>query len=335
MFPVLFDIPVFPAWVGGMLLLLVGAAFAFFALKDGEDRGSWWMAAAFAGGAAVLVVKFGFSGPIGPLPIRLFGILVVAGFLAGAKVVANRNSRLGLLEPDASFDLTFYILLVGLVGSRALHVFQHTDDFAGRPGKMLAIWDGGLVWYGGALASTCYAWWWLAKRNKDLWRVSDSLAMGVILAQAVGRLGCFAAGCDYGSIVEGGQESVPWAVNFPDHPLTLVPHDFRHDPLTDTRVYVHPVQIYLVATNLLTFGALWFFDRRGGKNAFPGRLCALYLILYAIGRGTVEHWRGDEDRGLYDLGLFHASFSQVASAGVLAAGILLYRSLRKRRKPGA
>jgi phosphatidylglycerol:prolipoprotein diacylglycerol transferase len=327
MHPILFHVPAFPAWVGAAVLAAVAAIFAFLAKRDREDRGSLLMAVAFGVGAVVLVVKMGATTPVGPLPIRLFGILVVCGFLAANRIAASRNERLGLLDRDQTFDLTFYVLLVGLLGSRMLHVFQHSEDFNGRPGKILAIWDGGLVWYGGAVSSALYAWYWLAKRGRDVWRVSDSLALGLPVGQAVGRLGCFLAGCDYGRLVEGGREALPWAVHFSD-PHSLVPAELQFDA-DGHPLYLHPAQIYLLLGNLVVFGLLWMADRRA-KATFPGRLVPLYFMLYAVNRGVLEHWRGDEDRGVFDLGFWQPSFSQLFSVIFFVAGVLLYRALRRR-----
>ena len=287
--------------------------------------------------AAGVLAAFGPSGEVGPFRPRYFGILVVAGFLAAAKIAEMRNRRLGLLSGEESFDLAFAVLLAGLVGARLFHVLQNSDQYAGHPVEMLKIWDGGLVWYGGALASTLYAWYWLAKRKKDLWAASDSLALGVPVGHAIGRIGCFMAGCDYGRVVEGGREALPWAVHFPNPTLAptedycLVPRSFRYDPETDLDVYIHPAQLYEAFTLLFIFGILWFVDRKVAKGAFAGRLTALYLVLYAVGRAVVEHWRGDADRGEYFDGA--VSFSQIVSALALVAGVLMYRALRRRARP--
>ncbi len=330
MHPVLFWIPRMPAWVAAAAVALVGAIFLVMAFRDREDRGSWWLAAGCGVGAAAVLGFFGLDGHLGPLPIRFFGLLVVGGFLAGMKVASARNSRLGLLTPEETFDLAFAVLLAGIAGARLLHVAQNMKEFAGQAHKVFAVWDGGLVWYGGAVTAALYAWWSLAKRNRPLWPVSDSLALGVILGQAVGRVGCFLAGCDYGRVIPGGRDAVPWAVNFPvvsDDIPTLVPARFSRD-FQGNPVFLHPTQLYLVVMDLAVFALLWLADRRGGKRAFPGRLVCLYLVLYSVGRGVVEHWRGDRDRGVYDLGGLELSFSQIVSAGVLVAGLLLYRHLR-------
>ncbi len=333
MFPVLFETPQVPAWVLALLVALLGGVFLFLGRRDREDKGSLWLGIACLAGAGVLVLWMGATAQAGPWPIRVFGILVVAGFLVGTKVMSWRNRARGLLTGEETFDLAFYMLLAGLCGARLNWVIQNSRDFEGQPLKVLAIWDGGLVWYGGAVAGTFFAWWWLAKRGKDVWAVSDSMALGVPLAHAIGRLGCFAAGCDYGKVIPGGRDSIPWAVHFPNPALgradfCLVPPPFRYDAENDLDVYIHPVQLYLVLANLLTFLLLLWIDRKVTRGAFAGRLAALYLVLYALARFAIEYWRGDADRGLYFGGAL--SFSQVVSILVVAAGILLYRALRSR-----
>jgi len=334
MFPVLFSIPEFPAWIAAVACLVLGGVFAWLGRRDRQDSGSFWLAGACGVGALVLFAVFGTAGTIGPLPIRMFGILVVLGFLAATKVVAARNQRLGLLTGDETFDMMFYVLLAGLAGGRLLHVLQNSEEFAGQPAKILKIWDGGLVWYGGALGGVLFAWWWLAKRRKDLWSVTDSIALAAPLGHAIGRLGCFCAGCDFGKrVVLGEGESPPWwAVRFPDDPFTLVPADFRSDPETGDPVYLHPVQLYLALFDLALFAVLFLADRRASKGAFPGRLTACYLMLYALGRAAIETFRGDVDRGVYFGG--SVSFSQILSALVFAGGLAMWRGLRSRAAPG-
>ena len=335
MFPVLFSIPEFPAWVAALVAFALAGLFAWTGRKDAKDRGSGWLAAACAVAGIGLLVWGGTSKTVGPLPIRMFGLLVVAGFLLAARVAAARNRRLGLLDGDESFDLLFYVLLAGIAGARLNHVLQNTEDFAGHPERILKIWDGGLVWYGGALGGTLYAWWWLAKRKKDLWAVSDSIALAAPIGHAIGRLGCFSAGCDYGRKVELAEgEAAPWwAIHYPPREpgvedFCLVPEEFREDIVTGDPVYLHPVQLYLVLFNLAMFAVLWILDRRGGKGGFPGRLSAAYLIPYAVGRAALETFRGDADRGLYFGGAL--SFSQVVSILVLLAGIGMWRALKAR-----
>jgi phosphatidylglycerol:prolipoprotein diacylglycerol transferase len=335
MFPVLFQIPAFPAWVAAALCFVLGGLFAWLGRRDAKDRGSLWLAGACAVGGIALLAAFGTSGTVGPLPIRMFGILVVLGFLAATKVVAARNRRLDLLGGDETFDMMFYVLLAGIAGARLVHVLQNSDEFAGQPQKILKIWDGGLVWYGGALGGVLYAWWWLAKRGKDLWSVTDSVALAAPLGHAVGRLGCFSAGCDYGRKValEEGQAAPWWAVHFPvrepgKEDFCLVPEEFREDLVTGDPVYVHPVQLYLALFNLATFAILFVLDRRATKGAFPGRLTATYLMTYAVGRSALETFRGDADRGVYFGGTL--SFSQLVSILVFASGLVLWRVLRSR-----
>jgi phosphatidylglycerol:prolipoprotein diacylglycerol transferase len=336
MHPILYQIPSFPAWLGALLVALLGGVFAWLGRKDPADKGSWWMAGLCGVGAAWLLLALGPSGRVPPLPIRWFGILVVLGFLAAAKVASMRNERMKLLTGEESFDLAFYVLLAGLLGSRTLHVIQNSDQYAGHPVEMVKIWDGGLVWYGGAVASTLYAWYWLARRKKDLWGASDSLALAVPVGHAIGRLGCFMAGCDYGSKVPVPENGTPpwWAVHFPTPVLgqedpCLVPREFRYDPETDQDVWLHPAQLYESAVLLLLFAILFVVDRRT-KGQFRGRLVGLYIALYAVGRAVVEMFRGDADRGTYFGGAI--SFSQIVSALMFVAGILLYNALRNRAR---
>jgi prolipoprotein diacylglyceryltransferase len=135
-----------------------------------------------------------------------------------------------------------------------------------------------------------------------------------------------------------GRDAVPWAMHFPNPTTpegryTLVPLDHTYDVEKDADVWIHPTQLYEFLANLCIFGILLWVDRRCTKGAFRGRLVALYLVLYSIGRGAIEHWRGDADRGEYFGGA--VSFSQIVSVFVLLGGVMMYRGLKKREHRAA
>ena len=130
-------------------------------------------------------------------PIRMFGIMVILGHLAGTYVISRRLSRQGLMKPEEAFDFCFYLLATGIMGSRLLYVMQNFDKFRGKFLDIFKVWEGGLVWYGGFAMATMFAFYWLGKRKLPVLRVCDACALGVAIALAVGRWGCFCAGDDY------------------------------------------------------------------------------------------------------------------------------------------
>jgi phosphatidylglycerol:prolipoprotein diacylglycerol transferase len=263
-------------------------------------------------------------------PIRMFGVMVILGFLVGASIIGRRLRRQGVRESADAFDFCFYLLAVGILGSRVLYVLQNFDEFRGRFFRIFAIWEGGLVWYGGMAASTVFAFWWLWRRKKPVLVVADAAAIGTSIALAIGRWGCFCAGDDYGRkiVAEDGSpvvsaEHAPWyAVQFPSrsagwrYEYGETPPSFR-DPY-----WLHPVQLYMSIGNFVVFLALLVVARRAKR---PGIVAAAYLFLYPVNRFVVEYWRGDADRidDVWGTGL---SFSQVFGIPMVLLGIVVLRA---------
>ena len=269
-------------------------------------------------------------------PIRMFGVMVILGFLAGTWLIGRRLEKRNILERQDSFDFCFYLLATGIAGSRLLYVIQEFDRFRGKFFDVFKIWEGGLVWYGGFACATIFAFWFTAKRKLPVLVVTDATVMGLALALAVGRWGCFCAGDDYGAklLAEDGSpiilpEHAPWyAVQFPSpadgwrYQYSETASSFR------TPYWLHPVQIYMSLSNFIVLGLLFVVSRLRMALDRPGVVTASYLMLYPVARFVVEFWRGDADRGLDVMGS-GLSFSQAFGIPVFLLGAaLLRRSLR-------
>jgi phosphatidylglycerol:prolipoprotein diacylglycerol transferase len=265
-------------------------------------------------------------------PIRMFGVMVILGFLLGTWIVSRRLKRQGIMEKEDSFDFCFYLLAVGILGSRVLYILQNWEEFGGKgqPWRILYIWEGGLVWYGGMAASTLFAFWWLWKKKLPVLVCSDAAALGVSIALAVGRWGCFFAGDDYGRKItaEDGTpvmsaDHAPWyAVQFPRHePGTR--YEYSETPASFCDPYwLHPVQLYMSLGNLIVFLGLCIVAKKAKR---PGIIAAWYLFLYPVNRFIVEFWRGDADR-IDNVWGTHLSFSQLFGIPMVLLGIILLRT---------
>ncbi len=268
-------------------------------------------------------------------PVRMFGVLVILGFLAGWWVVSRRLAKRNLMQRQESFDFCFYLLAVGIAGARIMHVVQEFEQFRGKFFRVFAIWEGGLVWYGGFAAAALFAFWWLGKRKMPVLEITDACVLGLALALCVGRWGCFCAGDDFGlkflaedgsAIVAG--EHAPWyAVQFPGvdagwryqfSETPLAPESFR------APFWLHPVQIYMSIANLFVFLALVVVSRLKLAASKPGIITAAYLMIYPVGRAVTELWRGDIDRGVDVMGT-GLSFSQAFGIPVILFGAMLLR----------
>lgn len=263
-------------------------------------------------------------------PIRMFGVMVILGFLAGTWVVSRRLKRQGLMESQEAFDFCFYLLAVGILGSRLTYIVQNFSEFQGQFFRIFKIWEGGLVWYGGMALSVVFAFWWLWKKKLPVLPCADAAALGVSIAHSIGRLGCFFAGDDYGRkiLAEDGSpiespEHAPWyAVQFPQHSADWR-YAYSECPSSFCAPYwVHPVQIYMAIGNLIVFLALLLVARRAKH---PGIVAASYLFIYPVNRFIVEFWRGDADRGV-DVWGTGLSFSQMFGIPMVLLGFVVLRA---------
>jgi phosphatidylglycerol:prolipoprotein diacylglycerol transferase len=221
---------------------------------------------------------------IAGFPIGTYGLLLTLGFFLALALAMNLARRDGV-SPEAISDLAVTLLIAGIVGSKVLMIIVDLVGGASfrqilDPGYLRA---GGAV-HGGIIAGTL-AFYWRVKRLKlPLALTLDCLTPAVALGQAIGRLGCFAAGCCYGTSCDA-----PWAVTFTSPDAAT---------LSGTPLFLalHPVQLYTFLANMIVLGLLLGVRRH---RRFMGQVSACYFILEGIGRMVTEIWRADLDRGVW------------------------------------
>jgi phosphatidylglycerol:prolipoprotein diacylglycerol transferase len=280
-----------------------------------------------------------FTLPIGRgVELHTYGLAIALGFTLGV-VMAARQARRAGLDGEKFVDLLFWILVTGIAGSRLAFVLLHAGEYlrlcagAGERswGRILAdcaaplrIWEGGLVFYGGALGAAAAVAVFARRHGWPFGKVADALAPALALGHAVGRLGCFFAGCCYGR---------PWA-----HGLAFPRGSVAYDELSHAGAVVegaattpplYPTQLFEAAGELAIFFALVWFRRR---QRFDGATALLYAVLYGLLRIGVEIFRGDAGRGVLAGGV---SVGQLVSAAVViaAAAVLLQQARRAGRTP--
>ncbi|MFL5840995.1 MAG: prolipoprotein diacylglyceryl transferase, partial [Thermoleophilaceae bacterium] len=202
---------------------------------------------------------------LGPLTIQTFGVCFAVGFLAAAGILSRRFRELGL-PVDWTWELTFSVMVGGLVGSRVDYLFENWDKVHNH--LLKNVFSGsGLVWYGGAIGGALGAVIWAQRRRWLSWALTDLTCVPLALGYAIGRCGCQLSGDgDYGV-----HSSLPWAMAYPEG---TVP----------TTAKVHPTPVYETLSVGLIALILWHLrDRLTG-----GRLFALYLVLTGIERVLVE-----------------------------------------------
>ena len=247
---------------------------------------------------------------IGPVTIYTYGFFVAAGALA-AIVLARHLSRQTGLDPDRITDLCFYIIIAAIVGSRLFYVVINADYFLQNPLEIIKIWSGGLVFYGGFIAALLTAVYFIHTRALPLGKTADIAALALPLGHFFGRLGCFFAGCCYGTTCD-----LPWAVTF-------------HDPhaLAPLNAPIHPTQLYSALGNLAIFALLMLLR---SKKRFEGQLFLFYVLLYGVFRSFIEIFRGD-DRGAFLADLLSVSQVLGLSAALVSLGLMIWLS-RKREE---
>ena len=259
---------------------------------------------------------FDFMGRnIGPLTLPTYGVLLALAFIAGLWVASRQAKRSGL-DANRITDLAVYVLIAGLVGAKVLLVIVEWRYYSTHPGDFFSVLQSGGVFYGGLLAAFPVAWWYVVRHALDGWKTADVLAPGVAIGQAIGRLGCFAAGCCHGRSTH-----VPWAVTFRDIYAARTVGTPIDVPLHHTQIYES------LATGAIFLSLLWLSRRK----RFDGQVVLAYVVLYSLARFSIEFFRGDSARG-FVLGELLSTSQAIAIVLVLAAGAL-WPYLVKRHSP--
>lgn len=249
---------------------------------------------------------------VGHFVLHSYGVLVALAFAAGLWV-AIRLARSRGQDPNRIFDLGIYTALAGMVGSKLLMLIEDGGYYAAHPGAILpATLQAGGVFYGGFLTAVAMAAWYMRRHDLPFLETSDAFAPGVALGHAIGRLGCFAAGCCWGS-----PTGLPWAVTFKD----LYAGQLVGVPLG---IPLHPAQLYEFLALLLIFGVLLAVWKR---RSFEGQVLSMYLILYGAARFGLEFTR---DRSGSSLPLGLVSVSQFIALLMVPAGLALWLGRSRR-----
>jgi phosphatidylglycerol---prolipoprotein diacylglyceryl transferase len=263
---------------------------------------------------------------IGDFTVTSFGLMMFLSFVGGAWVLARQFEKRGM-DPEAAWDMLLWIALGGIVGAKLYYVGLHYEALLEDPIRELTN-RGGLVWYGGFIGGVLAFYWQVRKRNLPLVPAFDATAPALALAYAIGRMGCFLVGDDYGRPTES------WVgIAFPEGYPPSTAGYFRSigtqipAEIPDAAVLaVHPTQLYEVALALIMFAVLWRFSGR----LRTGRLFALYLAMYGVLRFGIEFVRAKTD--LVVLGL---TTSQIASVLLLILAAVIWARTARAPEPAA
>lgn len=243
---------------------------------------------------------------IGDFPVHAYGVLLALAFLLALVLAARLAARDGLPR-ERVYDLGLWLLISAIVGSKLLMLVAE-PEYRENPLRLLSLdfLRSGGVFYGGLLAAVAAAVVLVRRFRLPWWRTADAFAPAIALGQAVGRQGCFAAGCCWGE-----PTALPWGVRFSErgHEVTGVP----------VGVALHPTQLYesFAAAAILVL-LLWLHRRK----KFDGQVVLTYGVLYAATRFAIEFFRDDPRGDILGLtSLTGLSTSQLISLLVGAASL--------------
>jgi phosphatidylglycerol:prolipoprotein diacylglycerol transferase len=250
---------------------------------------------------------------IGSFGIPTYGVLVALGVLVGLWISVRNSEKQGIKAEDA-WDFGIAVVLAGIIGAKILYIILdwrsgHVYGQNLREIFTLDTLQAGGVFSGGLVAAFAVAWWFLRKHRMPALATCDAFAPGLALGHAIGRLGCFAAGCCYGR-----PTTHFWGVTF-TNPLA---NQYVGTPLG---VALEPTQLFESAAELIIFFILsWMFVRK----KFDGQIFGAYLFLYGIARFFLEFIRDDPGRGGPYFGGLLTGTQMIAIGLVLTGGLIWY-----------
>lgn len=241
---------------------------------------------------------------IGPLTIHFYGIMIGIGVLVAAIVTQKRYVKFGG-DPTILDRVILWTVVMGFVGARLAYISTHTARYEGRWYATLFIWEGGLALYGGLTAGALTAVYMMRKLNGDFPMFADAVAVGLPLAQAIGRFGNY-----FNQELFGTPSSLPWAVEI--------------DPANRPAEYMdfatfHPTFLYEALWNVfVTVPVILYAERRFELR--KGASFPIYMIVYGIIRFLTELIRTDTTFRF--LGLSRNAY--VSLAAIVGGAVILY-----------
>ncbi|QGN32384.1 prolipoprotein diacylglyceryl transferase [Microlunatus sp. Gsoil 973] len=216
---------------------------------------------------------------LGPIPIRMYALCIITGVIVGTIIATRRWVARGGAR-DTVETVALVSVPFGIVGARIYHVITDHQLYFGpgrEPIRALYIWDGGLGIWGGVALGALGGYLVARRRKIRFWALADALAPGVVVAQAIGRVGNY-----FNQELFGGPTTLPWALQIA--PAYRIPGFEQYATF-------HPTFLYELIWDLACAAALVLLDRRFTLG--HGKVFMLYAMFYTAGRAWVEHLRID------------------------------------------
>lgn len=242
---------------------------------------------------------------IGNITIYTYGFMMAIGIISAIFITVYRGKKIGI-DSDTIFDLAIYGVIAGILGAKLLFIIAEAPYILKNPAVLKDMITGGFVVYGAIIGGVLAGYLFCRIRKIDFLTLFDLVAPSLVLAQGIGRIGCFSAGCCYGRKTTS--------------PFGIV---FHNSPFAPNGVRLIPTQLISSLGDFIIAAILFYFAKKEHKK---GQVAGLYMILYSIGRFLVEFLR-DDPRG----NVLNLSTSQFICIFVFAAGIMLYNKERLKR----
>jgi prolipoprotein diacylglyceryl transferase len=229
---------------------------------------------------------------LGPVPIRAYALCIIIGIVV-ALLIGDRRWEARGGERGVIYDIALWAVPFGLIGGRLYHLATDWRTYFGESGAGLGaairIWDGGLGIWGAVALGGLGAWIGCRRRGIPLAAFADAVAPGIVLAQAIGRLGNY-----FNQELFGRETTVPWGLKifYRRDPAGFVDvHSLDGVSTGQLALVVQPTFLYELLWNVAVFVALIYLDRY--LTIGHGRLFALYVAGYCVGRFCIELLRDD------------------------------------------
>ncbi len=245
---------------------------------------------------------------IGSLAVRWYGVMIAASIAISITVVYFESRRQGINTDDV-LDLAIVAVIGGILGARIGWILTSPDVlwYLAHPLRILAIWEGGLSYFGGILGGVIAAHFMVRRRRMGFWRMADIVAPLLALSFGIGKIGCWLNGCC------GGTTTTSWLGVIFTNPLSEC-------DLLNQRIW--PAQLFNSASGFLAFAVLFWVVRK--RKHFDGQVFIWYLYLYGTTSFVVEFFRYIP---VHVAGLTPNQWTDVT---IIAAGTIASLILRRR-----
>ena len=259
----------------------------------------------FASHSQIICTIFGIH-------IYFYGVILALAIVVGSFVADYIGVKFFELKKDSIIDLTPYLVVFGIIGARLYYCLLNYDFYLRFPTEILAIRHGGISIHGaiigGIIGLTIFA-----KRHKiSILKLADTSAIGLVLAQSIGRWGNF-----FNSEAFGTPTNLPWKL--------YIALQYRPIPFTENEFF-HPTFLYESILNLCIFFLLYYVAK---NNCYKkdGNIALYYLILYSLARIFVEHFRVDSVCYIHSIPI-----AMIVSVGIiiLSLGLLIVNNIKRK-----